>query len=411
MNLTTFVGASLVPTSRVGRRLALAALVDSFGTGMFLTGSTIYLTRVVGLTPTQVGVGLSIAGLAGLLTSVPIGVLGDRHGPGRVYVALLVCRSLGYAAYALVSGFPGFVLTAVAIEAADAAVPSIAQAVVGLAVPEEERVATLAKVRAVRNVGFGIGAGVATGVLALGSRPAFLALVLANAAAVLAGALVLRRGTGITALRTSGLSRRYELAKDGYYLTVALLNGVLAVHLSVLFVGLPLWISSHTRVPVPLIGVLVAINTVLAVLLQARLAARADRLPGAVDCMIWAGFAFAGFGAVAYAMGRVQPVAVAAPLAVLAVVLLTFGELWQSAGGWAISYELAPAGRQTQYLATFQLGSALQVMAGPAILVGLVFPHSYGWLGFAVVTAAAGLLVRPAVRAALRPSGRPAGTA
>jgi MFS family permease len=382
--------------------LAFVGLVDSLGTGMFLTASAIYFTRVIGLSPAQVGIGLSVAGLAGLLTSVPLGMLGDRLGPGRVYVGLQLWRGLGYAAYAAVSGFPAFVVTATAIEIGDAALPAIAQALVSLAVPEGERVDTLAKVRAVRNLGFGLGAAAATGILALNSRPAFLAMVLGNAAAVLFGGLLLARGTDAAGSRPAASGTRLVLARDGSYLSAALLNGVLSVHTTLLFVGLPLWLAGHTRVPVPLIGVLVVVNTVMAVTLQARFAVRAGRLPGAVDCMVFAGFALAGFGAVAYLLGQVRVVAVAVVLALLAVVLLTGAELWQSAGGWAISLDLAPPDRKAAYLATFQLGTAVQVMAGPAIVVGLVFPYSLGWLGFALVTAAAGLLVRPAVRAAAR---------
>jgi Major Facilitator Superfamily len=394
------LAAGLRPDSQVGRRLALAALVDSLGTGTFLTGSTIYLTRIVGLSAAQVGVGLSIAGLAGLLTSVPIGMLGDRLGPGRVYVAVQLWRALAYGLYGLVAGPVGFVLTAVAVEAADAATPALSQAVTGLAVPAPERVATLAKVRAVRNLGFGLGAAIATGVLALGSRPAFLAMIGANAIAVLLGALLLRYGTGIHRLRGPAATRRWRLARDRWYAAAAVLNGVLSVHLTLLFVGLPLWIAGHTSVPVALVGVLVGINTVLAVALQARFARPAERLAGAVDCMVLAGLAFAGFGVVAWLLGQVRPAAPAVALAVVAVVLLTGGELWQSAGGWAISYQLAPPGRQASYLATFQLGGAAQVLAGPVVLVGLVFPHWYGWFAFAVVGAAAGLLVGPVVRAA-----------
>jgi MFS family permease len=401
MTLGRLVGAALVPRGTLGRRLALAALIDSLGTGMFLTGSAVYVTRVVGLSPAEVGVGLSVAGLAGLVGSVPLGVLGDRCGPGRVYLALQLWRALAYAAYPLVGGFGGFVVVATAIEIGDAALPAVAQAVVGLAVGDEERVTALAKVRAVRNLGFGLGACAATGVLAIGSPPAFLAMVLVNAATILAGALLLHRAR-IGALRpAAGVPRRFEPVRDGSYLATALLNGVLSIHMSLLFVGLPLWLADYTSVPVALIGVLVVINTVMAVALQARFSKRARRLAGAVECMVRAGLALAAFAVVAYLMGQVQAAGAAALLAVLAVVLLTCGELWQSAGGWAISYELAPPERQAQYLATFQLGTAVQVMAAPAIVVSVVLPHALAWLGLAAVTAAAGLLVRPAVRGAV----------
>jgi hypothetical protein len=392
------VRASLVPHTSVGRRLAVAALIDSLGSSMFLSGSAIYFTRIVGLSPAAVGLGLSVAGLVGLLGSVPIGMAGDRFGPGRVYVAIQVWRALAYAAYALAGGFPAFVVIASAIELGDASTPAIAQAVVGLAVPDEERVETLAKVRAVRNIGFGLGAGVAAAALAWGTRPAFLALIVANAGLVLLSAWLLAR-VRTARWRTPGIAgRRFEPASDAAYLGAALLNGVLSIHLTLLFVGLPLWVATRTRAPVAIIGVLIAVNTAMAVALQARLSTRARDVRGAVDCMVRAGLALAGFGVVAFLMGRVGSVPVAALLSVLAVVLLTCGELWQSAGAWAISYGLAPTGRQAQYLATFQLGTALQAVLAPALVVALVFPLPAGWLGFAVVVAAAGLLTGPVVR-------------
>jgi MFS family permease len=400
------LGATLVPGSRIGRRLALAALIDAFGTGMFLTGSAIYFTQIVGLSAAQVGLGLSVAGLAGLLGSVPLAAIGDRLGSGRVYVALQLWRALAYTAYPLVGGFGGFIVVAAMIEIGDAALPGIAQAVVGQAEGEAGRVTTLAKVRAVRNLGFGLGAAAATAVLVVGSPPAFLAMVLGNAAAILVSALLLHRA-GIARIRTARVaSVQLKPVRDRFYLAAALLNGILSVHMTLLFIGLPLWLTHYTRVPVLLVGVLVVLNTVMAVALQARFAQHAERLSGAVDCMVWAGFALAGFAAAAYLTGRAHTVAVAVLLAVLAVVLLTIGELWQSAGGWAVSYELAPPTRLAQYLATFQLGTGVQVMAAPAIIVGLVLPHALGWLGLALVTAAAGLLVRPAVQRA-RSSGLP----
>lgn len=409
MRIRAFVAASLVPDSRIGRRLALAALIDALGTGMFLTASAVYFTHVVGLSPAQVGTGLSVAGLVGLLGSVPIGLLGDRLGSGRIYLALQPLRALGYVAYTLVSTFPCFVIVTALIEICSAASPAMGQAVVGRAVRDKQRVVTLAKLRAVRNLGFGIGAATAAGVLESGSRLAFLTLVLANAVAIMVGALLLYRAD-IMQLRAAETSPGpFKLARDGRYVAAGLLNGVLSVHMTLLFVALPLWLAAHTRVPVALIGGLVVVNTVMAVTLQARFAVPAQQISGAVNCMVRAGLALAGFAVVAYLMSRIQAVILAGALALLAVVLLTCSELWQSAGGWAISYELAPQGRQAQYLATFQLGTALQMMIAPAVMVGLVFPRSFGWFGFALVTATAGMLVRPTVRGA-RITPRPTGT-
>jgi len=406
------LAATLVPETRFGRRLAAAALVDALGTALFLTVSAVYLTRMVGLSATQVGLGISAAALVGLLTSVPLGVLGDRIGPGRLYVALQVGRAAGFAAYPLVGhrlvdhssvgAFPQFLAVAATIEICDAALPALAQAVVGLGVDDDQRVTTLAKVRAVRNLGFGLGAAAATGALAAGTRGAFVTLLLLTATAAVGSALLLRRA-GITALRTpapptgtlaAAPAQLPRLVGDGGYLAAALLNGVLSVHMTLLFVGLPLWLTGHTRVPTPMIGALVVLNTVLAVTLQARFSAAAQGLAGAVGCLGRAGFALAGCAVLAGLTATTAVVPVAATLAVLAVILLSLGELWQSAGGWELSYLLAPPERRTTYLATFQLGTAVQLTAGPALLVALVLPHTFGWLGLAAVTSAAGLLFR-----------------
>jgi len=126
------------------------------------------------------------------------------------------------------------------------------------------------------------------------------------------------------------------------------------------------------------IGALVVLNTVLAVTLQARFSAAAQGLAGAVGCLGRAGFALAGCAVLAGLTATTAVVPVAATLAVLAVILLSLGELWQSAGGWELSYLLAPPERRTTYLATFQLGTAVQLTAGPALLVGAGLVAGFG---------------------------------
>jgi MFS family permease len=390
---------SLVPRTTIGRHLAIIALIDSLGSGMFYAGSALYFTKVLGLTATQVGFGLSIAGAVGFFGAIPLGMLADRLQAGRVYVGLQIWRGLAYAAYCFTGDFTMFLVAACCIGLADTAVPPISQAVVGAAVSSEDRVDTLAKVRAVRNIGFGLGAIAATAVVADGSRWAFVALIALNAASFFVAAFLLRLA-GVTKLKTTsaGKSRKVNVVADGRYGIAAVLNGALAIHLTLLPLGLPLWIAEHTKVPVIIFGGLYTLNTVLAVALQASFAKPAETVPGAARVCTWAGFALAGFGVVAYLMGIVDSPILGIALAIVATVLLTFGELWQSAGGWTISYELAKPDRRAQYLSTFQLGTSLQSIVAPFVVTKLILPNSGGWLFFAVCVTLAGLAMMVVVR-------------
>jgi MFS family permease len=325
----SLVWRALIPPTTAGRWLALIALIDSLGTGLFLTDASLYFTRFLGLQPEHVGVGLSLAGIFGLLGTLPIGMLADRFGAVRVCVVLQTWRGLGYLAYSLVSSFPAFLAVAACIGLADGAIPAINQAIIGAAVSGEERVDTLAKIRALRNVGFGSGAGLATLAIALGIKKAFLMLVLGNAISFFVAAIMLTR-TGLAGAATSRTipSRETRFAFDARYVAVALLNGVLSVHLSLLTIGLPLWIAGYTKVPVLMIGVLVTINTIMTVALQARFAAPATKISGALACTLRAGLALAACGLIAIFMAQVSIAWLGALLAVLAVVTMTCGELW-----------------------------------------------------------------------------------
>src|SRR5215831_4905086 len=82
-----------IPARGAGRTLALVSFIDSIGTGLFLAGSAIFFVRSIGLSAAQVGLGLSIAGVVGFATTVPMGVLGDRVGPRRLFVLLQLWRA------------------------------------------------------------------------------------------------------------------------------------------------------------------------------------------------------------------------------------------------------------------------------------------------------------------------------
>ncbi|HEU4567836.1 MAG TPA: MFS transporter, partial [Marmoricola sp.] len=102
--------ARLLPPTALGRSLALQSALYAVGTGVFVSGNAIYFTRVVGLTPTQVGLGISLGGAVSMLAAVPAGRLADRVGLRTSWAAAALVEALLYLAYPWVHGLGGFAL-------------------------------------------------------------------------------------------------------------------------------------------------------------------------------------------------------------------------------------------------------------------------------------------------------------
>ena len=161
-------GRAMVPPSSAGRRLVAMSLVNATGSGLWLTGSALFFTRVVGVTAAQDG-GLPggggcyvmvtgrlrrlLAGVAGLLTTMPVGTLVDRFGPRPVCAVLLLWRTGGFVAYAFTRGFVGFLVIACLLGVADRVMGPVTQSLVSTAVGPDQRNRTMGYVQATRNAG------------------------------------------------------------------------------------------------------------------------------------------------------------------------------------------------------------------------------------------------------------------
>src|SRR3954466_11053616 len=76
----------ILPPEGLPRTLAFQSAVFAIGSGTFLTGSVVFFTVYIGLTPVQVGLGFSVAGFLGLAGNLPLGHLADRIGGRRAWV-------------------------------------------------------------------------------------------------------------------------------------------------------------------------------------------------------------------------------------------------------------------------------------------------------------------------------------
>jgi MFS family permease len=77
--------SSLVPDTPLARKLSLQSILFAIGEGVFLTGSAVFFTQIVGLTAFEVGVGITVGEGASFLFAVPLGKVADRIGPKRMW--------------------------------------------------------------------------------------------------------------------------------------------------------------------------------------------------------------------------------------------------------------------------------------------------------------------------------------
>jgi MFS family permease len=394
MSLTLTRLGEYVPDRGAGRTLALVTFVDSIGTGLYLTGAAIFFVRSIGLSVAQVGLGLSVGAAVGFATTVPVGLLGDRLGPRRLLVIVQLWRAGCLTALVFVSGVVTFTLVAAVMAIAEAATPSLTQAVVGAAVDGERRVATMAILRSTRNAGFSIGAVLAAPLIAAG---AFGVIMFGDALSFVFVAVALAR---LPLVRAAGARPRAGgLVRDWRYAGLAAVNGVLTLHMTILAFGLPLWLLRATSAPASLVAVLMLINTIMAVVLQVPFSKQAATPAGATRTLRLAGIMLAGCS-LAMAAAAHGPLWVAVAMLIVATGLMSLGEIWQAAGAWELSYRYADPAREVQYLAVFSLGATAQDVLAPALVTGvIIMAGPAGWVGLAAVFLAATLLVGPATSA------------
>ncbi|MFI1257475.1 MFS transporter [Streptomyces netropsis] len=405
---------ALLPAPGAPRALALSTLVGQTGSGLFLPVSALFFTRSVGLAPTEVGMGLAVAGLIGLAAAVPIGRIADRFGPRGTYAVTLLGQAAATASFSLVHSLWAFVLVSTVAALAQRGGNAARGAVIGNVGTGEERVRLRAVLKSVTNIGLSLGTALAALALAADSRSAYLAVVFVNAASYVCAALPLLRVPPAEAVGggPSAPPRRAVL-RDRPYTWVTVLCGITSIHYDVLSLGLPLWIAGHSSAPRWSISAVIMANTVLVVLLQVPFSRGTGVVPTAAAAVrrsgwvLWAGWAviactaFAGSAVVAFL------------LLVVGMVLHTAGELWQSAGSYGLSYELAPAGSHGEYQGFFSLGRGATAALAPMVVTTVCLADGpdwrpvSGWLLLGLVVAAASAAVPSAARRAERAAAAP----
>jgi MFS family permease len=392
------------------RRLSTQSVLSAFGDGVFLTGSAVFFTQIVGLSAAQVGLGLTITGVVTFALAVPLGKLSDRYGAKRVWAASSLVEALLYLAWLAVGGWTGFVAVMVAVQLVSTASRSARNAYRFDVFPREQRVSSNAYFRAARNVGYTLGALVAGLALATNSDDVVRLVPVVTAVLLLANATLVSRLPRTTQHAEEELAleaaerdhgKGSALRNRGFVL-MSICAGVLGTHQVLLNVVIPLWLVEETDAPHVLLAWLFGTNTVLAVLLQVAAARGVVTVADSLRALRrGAVFFVLSCGIVAVTHDTIGWVTIV--LVWVGHVTVTGAELFDSAGEWGLQAELSDPARRGEYQGVSQLGYTLGSVWAPAAYTFLAMEWGGpGWLVIATIVVVAAIAAHPTARAAER---------
>ncbi|MEV5568430.1 MFS transporter [Spirillospora sp. NPDC052269] len=389
------------------RALSAMTLVNTLGNGLLMTTGALLFTRVVGMTVSQVGLALALGGVFGIAANIPLGRIADRFGARPTLMALLVVQAVLVLGYTQVHSFWTALPLICAVMFVERGENAVRGALIATALPPDQRVPGRAFLRSVTNVGISLGAVLASLALVADTPFAYRTIVVADAATFVVAALLLLR---VPALEPGGgertRGRGFGALTDVPYLVITALAGALVMLQGVLEIGVPLWVTHQTHAPRALIAVAMLLNTVMVVLLQVRLSKGADDPSRAARLALRAG-ALIAVGCVLLGLSKGLDAWTATALVLVAVAVMTVGEMLGAAGSWALGFDLADERAQGVYQGVFNTGFAAGLVLGPLAVTqtGLRFGMA-GWLVLGGIFLATAVAFVPATRwaVATRPS-------
>ena len=398
----------LIPPTPLSRRLALQSMLFSTGDGAFNTGSAVFLTQVVGMSASRVGLAITIAGIAEFLFAYPAGRVVDRLGPKRIWAASTICRAACFCALPFVDSFTDYVLVAVTFAAFESLAGASHSAYVLDVLPANERVETQAYMYSSLNVGFTIGAVIGGAALATGSltvirwTPLFAALL-----SVVNAVWIGRLPAAPHDLRVASGERRERPTGPGPlrnrgWLLVTFFSGTLWTNQVLLNIVIPLWLVEATDAPHVLLAWLFGTNTVLCIFLPAYTSRGVHNLHDALRYVkISSVFFVVSCLITMFTHSTVGLVTVL--LVWLGHVTVTGAELFISGASWAFQAELMDPKRRGEYQGVAEVSGALGSRWAPALYTFLAMSWAAeGWLVIAGIVIVATLGLGPSVRLAER---------
>ncbi|GCD92144.1 MFS transporter [Nocardioides sp. LS1] len=395
------------PPSPLAGRLSAQSLLFALGEGTFMTGSAVFFTQIVGLSAAQVGLGLTIAGIASFLAALPMGKLVDRFGPKKMWAVSATGQAAMFSVWPFIHDFHGYVAMAVGMEV----IGALGGAAFGTytidVLPPDERVKSRAYMYSALNVGFTFGSTVGGVALAFHSNNVLHMLPWFTTVAFLVNAVAITRLPRAAHDDRTADERKVKvpgpgpLRNPGWLLT-EFFSGVFWTNQVLLNVVIPLWLVQETDAPRVLLAFLFGTNTVMCIFLPMAAARGVKDLRTALKAVRISSSFFVLSCLITLATHDTVGLLTIA-LVWLGHVTVTGAELYLSAASWTFEAELMDPRQRGAYQGAAGLSSTLGKVWAPAVYTFLAINWgAAGWLVIAGVIVLATIGVHPSTRMARR---------
>src|SRR4051812_39254 len=395
------------PPSRLAGRLGLQSLLFALGEGTFMTGSAVFFTQIVGLSAAQVGLGLTIAGVASFIAAWPAGRLVDRFGPKRCWALSAAGQASLFTLWPFIEGFGGYVAMAVGMEVIGALGGAAHGAYTIDVLPPAERVRSRAYMYSALNVGFTLGSLIGGVALAFHSNGVLHAVPWFTAVVFLVNGAAITRLPRASHDERTPEERRLKVAGPGPlrnpgWLLTTFFGGVFWTNQVLLNIVIPLWLVEETDAPRVLLAFLFGTNTVMCIFLPMVTSRGVKDLPTALRAVRVSATFFVLSCLITLAThDTVGWVTIA--LVWLGHVTVTGAELYLSAASWSFEAELMDPRQRGAYQGASELSGTLGRVWAPALYTFLAMNWgAAGWLVIAGIVVVATIGVHPSTRLARR---------
>ena len=389
--------AKIVPSERSLRLLALSTFINTFGNGLFMTVDVIYFTTIVGLSPAQVALAISIAGGLAMTLSVPAGHIADRYGPRNIAALSIAVEGIVMGGLFFVHSYGPFLAIHIVMGMLGVVAQTTRMATIAKLGGEESRVRLRAYQRAVTNFGISVGTLFAGAGLALNDERVYKALLLGDALTFIGAGFIYFKLPFVEPTVERGEPFSFAAMKDRVFLGATLSNSFMSLHFVLQSIAIPLWVVRETNAPRWWVSVIMMMNTIAVMLLQVAASKGSATLIGGAKSYRNASL-FISLACLLYAYAHGVNAIVASILLCLGMAAHIVGELIGSAGSWSIGFGLADENHQGQYQGVWGLSWGLSGTLGPSLVTALVIGMGIsGWWILAAIFAVNGTVMHKLV--------------